>query len=189
MRTLILAPLLLALLAAAAPATKPTEIAVDDGTPAGKKSIAGSGHAVVLDAPAAAAEAKPGTSAPGGVMLTAVKIFGSRYGTPQPPAEDFSLWLCDADGKAVKEFKFPYKTFLRGDPKWVTLKLPEPAPLPAGGDGKFILCVGFNPQQTKGVYVHYDKHADGDSRTGLPGSLNDAFGQGDWMIRAVVTPK
>ena len=170
-------PLLCALLIliAAAPATKPaTELAIDDGTSAGKKSIAGSGHAVVLDAPA------------GGGMLTAVKIFGSRYGTPQPPAEDFSVWLCDADGKPQKEFKFPYKLFLRGDPKWVTLKLPEPAALPPSG--KFILCVGFNPQQTKGVYVHYDKHADGDNRTGLPGHLNDAFSQGDWMIRAVITP-
>ena len=186
MRPRSLAPLLLVIsLLAAAPATKPTEIAVDDGTPAGKKSIAGSGHAVVLESPAAT-PAKPGASTPGAAMLTAVKIFGSRYGTPQPPEEDFSLWLCDADGKAIKEFKFPYKTFLRGDPKWVTLKLPEPADLPAG---KFILCVGFNPQQTKGVYVHYDKSADGDNRRGLPGSLNDAFTQGDWMIRAVVTPR
>ena len=173
-------PLLVLILlsaAAAAPATRPapTEIAVDDGTSAGKKSIAGSGHAVVLAAPAT------------GGSLTAVKIFGSRYGTPQPPEEDFSLFLCDADGKQLKEFKFPYKLFLRGDPKWVTLKLPEPAPLPASG--KFILCVGFNPQQTKGVYVHYDKHPDGDNRVGLPGSLNDSFGQGDWMIRAVVAAK
>ena len=176
-------PLLLVMLlslGAAAPATKPaagkpTEIAVDDGTPAGKKSIGGSGHAVVLDAPA------------GGAMLTAVKIFGSRYGTPQPPAEDFHVWLCDADGKQLKEFKFPYKLFLRGDPRWVTLKLPDPAELPA--EGKFILCVGFNPQQTKGVYVHYDKAAEGDNRTGLPGQLNDAFAQGDWMIRAVVATK
>jgi RNA polymerase sigma-70 factor (ECF subfamily) len=166
---LLVAPLLLT---AAAPATKPAEIAVDDGVAAGKKSIAGSGHAVVLEAPS------------DGGKLVAVKIFGSRYGTPQPPVEDFHVWLCDGDGKQVKEFAFPYKLFLRGDPKWVTLKLPEPAELPKAGE-KFILCVGFDPQQTKGVYVHYDKHADGDNRTGLPGQLNDTFGQGDWMIRAV----
>ncbi|MEA2707536.1 MAG: hypothetical protein QOF78_137 [Phycisphaerales bacterium] len=177
---LLVMPLVLA--AAPAPATKPstpakpTELAIDDGLPAGKKSIAGSGHAIVLDAPAG-----------GGGALTAVKIFGSRYGTQQPPAEDFHVWLCDADGKQLKEFKFPYKLFLRGDPRWVTLKLPESANLPA--TGKFILCVGFNPQQTKGVYVHYDKSPDGDNRTGLPGQLNDAFGQGDWMIRAIVSPK
>jgi RNA polymerase sigma-70 factor (ECF subfamily) len=179
-RQLLLVTLLLLTAAAAAPATKPAapagkliEIAIDDGASAGRKSIAGSGHAVVLDSPT------------GGGSLVAVKIFGSRYGTPQPPAEDFSLYLCDADGKQLKEFKFPYKLFLRGDPRWVTLKLPDPVELPAAAD-KFILCVGFNPQQTKGVYVHFDKHADGDNRIGLPGSLNDAFGQGDWMIRAQV---
>jgi len=172
----LLVPVLLLIAAAAPPATKPTELSIDDGVSAGKKSIAGSGHAVVLD-----------SSGVAGGSLTAVKIFGARYGTPQPPEEDFSVWLCDADGNAQKEFKFPYKSFLRGDPKWVTLKLPAPAPLPAGE--KFILCVGFNPQQTKGVYLHYDKHADGDNRTGLPGSLNDSFGQGDWMIRALVTGK
>jgi len=173
--TLLIPALVLICAAAPAPATRPTELSIDDGVSAGKKSIAGSGHAVVLDAPA------------GGGSLAAVKIFGARYGTPQPPEEDFSVSLCDADGKPQKEFKFPYKLFLRGDPKWITLKLPEPAPLPASG--KFILCVGFNPQQTKGVYVHYDKHADGDNRVGLPGSLNDSFGQGDWMIRAVVATK
>jgi hypothetical protein len=26
---------------------------------------------------------------------------------------------------------------------------------------------------------------DGDSRSGLPPDVNDAFGKGDWMIRAV----
>jgi RNA polymerase sigma-70 factor (ECF subfamily) len=158
------------------PTTKPTELAIDDGTSAGKKSIAGSGHAVVFESPG------------DGATLTAVKIFGSRYGTPQPPAEDFHVWLCDADGKELKSFTFPYKLFLRGDPRWVTLKLPEPAALPKAGE-KFIVCIGFNPQQTKGVYVHYDKHADGDCRSGLPGQMNDAFGQGDWMIRAVVVKK
>ncbi len=179
MRTLapLVALFLLALAAAAPPPPdKPNEMAIDDGVSAGRKSIAGSGHAVVFDAPAGGA----GT-------LTAAKIFGSRYGTPQPPAEEFSLWLCDAEGKAIKAFKFPYKLFELGDPRWVTLKLPEPAPLPAGG--KFILGVGFNPERTKGVYVHHDKHADGDNRTGLPGDLSEKFTQGDWMIRAVVTPQ
>ena len=171
-------PPLLLLIAAAAPTTKSNEIAVDDGASVGKKSIAGSGHAVVLEAPGGAG---------GGATLTAVKIFGSRYGTPQPPAEDFHVWLCDADGKQLEEFKFPYKLFTRGDPKWVTLKLPEPAELPKSG--KFILCVAFNPERTKGVYVHYDKSAEGDNRTGVAGDLTQKFTQGDWMIRAVVSGK
>ena len=164
---------------AAPPATKPgdagkpSELATDDGKSAGKRSIAGTGHAVAFEAPA------------DGSQLVAVKIFGSRYGAQQPPAEDFHVYLCDADGAQIKDFAFPYKTFLRGGDRWVTLKLPAPAEVPKN----FVLCVAFNPTQTKGVYVHYDKSVDGDSRTGLPGNLNDAFDKGDWMIRAVVTPR
>jgi RNA polymerase sigma-70 factor (ECF subfamily) len=168
--------------AAAAPATKPgagadaanakpTELAVDDGKSAGKKSLGGSGHAVAFEADGE------------GQKLVAVKIFGSRYGAQQPPAEDFHVYLCDADGKQIKDFAFPYKLFLRGGDRWVTLKLAEPTEVPKN----FILCVSFNPTQSKGVYVHYDKASDGDSRTGLPGELNDAFAQGDWMIRATVS--
>jgi hypothetical protein len=152
-------------------AGKPTELAIDDGKSAGKKSIAGSGHAVGFDAPGE------------GCKLTAVKIYGSRYGAQAPPAEDFHVYLCDGDGKQIKDFPFPYKNFLRGGDRWVTLKLPEAAEVPA----KFIICVNFNPTQSKGVFVHYDAKADGDSRVGLPGELNDAFDKGDWMIRAVIS--
>ena len=81
----------------------------------------------------------------------------------------------------IKDFAFPYKLFLRGDPRWVTLKC-EPTPVPK----EFIVAASFNPSRTKGVYVHYDAAADGDSRAGIPPDLNDAFGKGDWMIRAVV---
>ena len=35
----------------------------------------------------------------------------------------------------------------------------------------FILWVSFDPTATKGVYVHYDKDLNGDSRVGLPGQL------------------
>src|SRR5688500_2748059 len=84
---------------AAAPTTKPAggkELAVDDGKSVGQKSIAGSGHGVVIEAPEASTQ------------VTAVKIFGSRYGTPSPPAESFTVTLCDLEGKEIKEFKFPY---------------------------------------------------------------------------------
>lgn len=161
---------------AAAPATKPaapgkpTELALDDGKSAGKKSIAGSGHAVGFEAPAE------------GCRVISVKIFGSRYGAQQPPADDFHVFLCDSDGKQIKDIPFPYKSFLRGGDRWVVLKLPEPADVPK----IFIVCVAFNPTASKGVFVHYDAKPDGDSRTGLPGELNDAFDKGDWMIRAII---
>ncbi|MGB7161006.1 MAG: hypothetical protein WBD40_23295 [Tepidisphaeraceae bacterium] len=156
-----------------APATQPAgkmkELAADDGKSAGKMSAAGGGHAIAFDAPGA------------GFALTGVRVFGSRYGTPDPPAEDFHVFLLDGDGKTLKDFAFPYKTFLRGEPRWVTLKV-DPTPLPPG---KFFICLGFNPERTKGVYVHYDSSPDGDSRIGLPGSMNDAA-KGDWMIRAII---
>src|SRR5438552_2829541 len=101
-----------------------------------------------------------------------------------PPDQDFHVYLCDSDGKTIKDFPFPYKTFLRGGDRWYTLKL-EATEVPK----KFIVCLSFNPSASKGVYVHYDAKVDGDSRVGLPGELNDAFDKGDWMIRAIVTGK
>jgi RNA polymerase sigma-70 factor (ECF subfamily) len=163
--------------APAPPTSKPTakgpsELAVDDGKSAGKSSMAGSGHAVAFEAPG------------DGHVLTAVKIYGSRYGAAEAPAEDFHVYLCDEEGKQIADVPFPYKNFARGGQRWVTLKLPEPKAVPR----HFILCVSFDPTATKGVYVHYDKEVNGDSRVGLPGKLNDAFEKGDWMIRAVVAP-
>ena len=155
--------------APAKPGAKPTEIALDDGKPVGKLSMAGGGHAVAFEAPGE------------GSTLTAIKIFGSRYGTPQPPKEDFHIFLCDADGKVIRDFAFPYRMLLRGDARWVTLKC-EPTALPQ----QFILVASFNPAATKGVYCHHDAEMNGDSRTGLPPDINEAFGKGDWMIRALV---
>ena len=149
---------------------KPAILSSDDGEAAGKKSIAGSGHAVLLETPQKS-------------ELLAVMIYGSRYGTPAPPKENFRVWLCDKDRKIVKEFEFPYSLFQRGEPKWVRLKT-EFADLPQS----FYLCVGFNPEQTKGIYVHYDKESSGGSFTGLPESDFKEFPDGDWMIRAMVRP-
>jgi hypothetical protein len=152
---------------------KPQEVARDDGKAAGKRSMAGSGHVVVFDAPAENS------------FLTAVKIHGSRYGMPHAPDEDFTLWLCDAKGQVLREFSFPYESFQRGDEKWVTLKIVEPTAV----SQKFMLIVGFNPTQTKGVYVSHDAKRDGDSRLGLPGDIGNKFSKGDWMIRALVDQK
>src|SRR5207302_47588 len=93
----------------------------------------------------------------------------------------FHVWLCDDQMRAVADFEFPYAKFDRGEPKWVKLPI-DPTNVPA----EFIVCVGFNPAATKGVYVHYDAKGAGNSLTGLPGAKPRAFARGDWMIRVHV---
>lgn len=150
-------------------AGQPEELAHDDGTAAGKKSIAGGGHAVRFEV--------TGDT----FYLTAVRIHGSRYGTPQAPNEDFHVWLCDAEMKAIADYPLPYSLFDRGEARWVTLRIP-----PTNVPSKFIVCVGFNPTATKGVFVSRDAASGGNSLSGLPGGGAGQFGEGDWLIRAVV---
>lgn len=148
------------------------ELALDDGEPAGKNSFANGGHAVLFDAPG------------NDWYLTAVRLYGSRYGYPQPPKEDFHVWLCDSNFKAIADFRFPYSRFTRGDPQDVILEV-EPTRVPR----RFIICVGFNPTRTKGIYVYHDKEASGRSYSGLPGRRGSRFSGGDWLIRAIVDQK
>ncbi len=148
---------------------KSIELSYDDGSSEGKKSIAGSGHAVIFEAPGE------------GCVLKAVRIYGSRYGYPRAPKEDFHIWLCDENFNVIKDFGLPYSRFKKGDPRWVTLRV-KPVEVPA----TFAICVGFNPEQRKGVYVHYDDSGSGNSFTGLPSKEMPVFSDGEWMIRAVI---
>ncbi len=147
-------------------AAEPMDLAQDDGKQAGKRSIAGSGHVVRFEIPG------------GDWYLTGVRIYGSRYGYPAPPKEDFHIWLCDGDFKVIADFPQPYAKFKRDKPRWVNLLL-EPTNVPS----EFIVCVGFNPTGTKGVYVGYDESGSGNSFTGLPGGDKNPFDEGDWLIR------
>jgi len=147
-------------------AGQPMDLAHDDGRQAGKSSIAGSGHAVRFTIPG------------GSWYLTGVRIYGSRYGYPAPPKEDFHIWLCDSDFKTIADFPQPYEKFKRGNPRWINSTL-KPTNVP----NEFIVCVGFNPTGTKGVYVGYDESGSGNSFTGLAGRKGRAFNKGDWLIR------
>ena len=146
---------------------RPTELAHDDGAPAGKRSFAGGGHAVRFQVEGDA------------WYLTAVSIHGARYGAL--PKEDFHVWLCDADLKPIADFPFPYSSFAAGPPKWATLEV-KPTSVPP----EFVVCVAFNPTATKGVFVSHDKEPSGNSLAGLPGFAGQAFPAGDWLIRAKV---
>ena len=140
-----------------------------DGTPASHRSIAGGGHAVRCSVRG------------DGWYLTQVAIYGSRYGRPGAPREDFHVWLCDKDFKTIADFPFPYSKFKRGSPGWVALPV-KPTNVPPD----FIVCVGFNPTRTKGVFVHHDKEGGGNSLVGLPGKGTREFREGDWLIRVSV---
>jgi hypothetical protein len=150
---------------------RPVTLKQDDSTPAGRNSLAGSGHAVRFQL----AEADKW-------YLRGVVVHGSRYGGSRPPEEDFHVWLCDAEFRAIAEFTFAYKAFERGEAKWVPLPIRTPTLVPK----EFIVCVGFNPTGSKGVFVSRDAASTGNTLAGLPGKGAQSFGPGDWLIRAVV---
>ncbi|MBN1256355.1 MAG: DUF3887 domain-containing protein [Planctomycetes bacterium] len=133
----------------------------------GIKSIGGNGPAIRFETPAA------------NCQLTAIRIYGSRYGNTQPPQEDFKVWVCDGNFQVIKEFTFPYSSFTRGDPKWVMLSM-EPTLVPI----TFVISAGFNAERTKGVYVHFDNSTSGNSFIWIPGQDRRPFNEGEWLIQA-----
>jgi len=145
---------------------QPLELAHDDGKPIGVGSFGGSGHAVRFGAPG------------DDWYLAGVRIHGSRYGQWMAPREDFHVWLCDKDFKVIADFPQRYSRFRRGNPRWVTMSV-KPTNVPS----EFVICVAFNPTQTKGVYVGYDGSVNGNSYVGLAGKPGAGFDKGDWMIR------
>ncbi|MDD5458979.1 MAG: DUF3108 domain-containing protein [Phycisphaerae bacterium] len=154
------------------------ELSHDDGKRAGRESIAFSGHSVKFES--------PGQSC----FLKAVRIYGSRYGTDQPPQEDFHIYVCDENFKPIADLAFPYSRFQKGDkdgnPKgWVALNI-DRAQMPTELPSTFFISVDFKPERTKGVYVYYDAASSGDSYIAVPGQELKPFDRGDWMIRAVV---
>jgi RNA polymerase sigma-70 factor (ECF subfamily) len=156
----------------AAKATAPaaTELHYGDGKPGGKRSLGGSGEMIQFS-----------LSGDKG-KITGIRIHGSRYGTPQPPAEDFLIYGVSEDQSEVLFTETaPYKLFARGDEKWVDVKFKKPREVPK----TFWIVLDFKAHQTKGVYVSYDTSSGGKhSKSGLPGqqSADVDFG-GDWMIR------
>jgi beta-lactamase regulating signal transducer with metallopeptidase domain len=149
------------------------ELAYDDGKSAGIESIAGGAHFVKFQNE-------------GSAEIIGIKVYGSRYGTPQPPKENFTIIVGNQNNEPIETMEFPYSTFKRGNPTWYTIKMPKPV---AVGQ-EFYVCVDFFPEKTKGVYVHYDKEASGHSFIGSTTDNVEAkpFDRGDWMIRAVVRP-
>jgi hypothetical protein len=154
-----------------AAARESRELSNDNGTMSGKRSIAGGGHAVKFKV--------EGNSN----YVTSVSLHGSRYGMPQPPREDFHVWICNANFKPIATFKFRYSAFTRGNPDWKKFTI-KPTKVPED----FIVCFAFNPQQTKGVFVSHDnKKPSETSLVGIPGRGEpEPFTEGNWLIRCKV---
>ena len=151
-------------------AAKPQELSHDNGVMASKSSIAGGGHAVKFKV--------DGESS----YVTSVSLHGSRYGEARPPKEKFKVWICDAQFKPIATFEFPYASFTRDNPGWKSFRV-RPTRVP----GDFIVCFGFNPHQTKGVFVSYDDKPGETSLVGVPGQDEPKpFAKGNWLIRCKV---
>ncbi len=135
-----------------------------------KRSLGGSGHAIAFGRPARAKS------------VVALEIFASRYGLPQPPQEDFHVYLLDQDQKIIKDLTYPYSMILRSSKmRWYTLAVPG-VEVPE----KFHVAFSFNPHRTKGIYLGVDKNVDAShSYVGLPDSGFEPVSDGyDWMVRA-----
>lgn len=146
------------------------ELSHDNGAMAGKLSINGSGHAVKFKV--------DGDS----WYVTSVRLHGSRYGEPRPPKEKFKVWICDAQFQPIAMFRFPYSSYTRSDPVWKSFRI-RPTRVPED----FIICFGFNPQRTKGIYASYDDKPSETSLVGLPGEGQPKpFAKGNWLIRCKV---
>jgi RNA polymerase sigma-70 factor (ECF subfamily) len=140
-----------------------------DGTADGKKSLGGNGHLILFDAGKADR------------WLTGVEVLGARYGMPQPPQEDFHLYVTDAQGQVLHDLALPYGTFARANPYWCQLPV-APVQVPK----EFGIGLAFNPGATKGVYVSTDKTEVSHSYTWLPGKGMTKLDGSDWLVRPTV---
>ncbi len=146
---------------------QPVKLALDDDAGDGKKSIAAGGHARKFAVPGA-----------GDWYLSAVSVYGARYGPAKAPDTKFDVSLCDSGLKSIATWQKPYARFERGELKWVRFDVP-PTRVPQ----TFYVCLNFRPTATNGVYVGFDASTSGNSVVGVPGKPGTPFPDGDWMIR------
>lgn len=166
--------------ASAASATEPdvpegtTPLSHVDDTAEGKRSLGGSGHAVLFE--------RPGNAR----FVEAVEIFGGRYGHPEPPDEDFHLYLLNDKRQILADVLCQYGTIERGELRWYALRTPS-IEVPEA----FYVALSFNPQQTKGIFLGLDKDVrKTHSFIGLPDHGFDEVDEYyEWMVRVHLAEK
>ena len=145
-----------------------------DGVPDGKKSLRGSGEMIQLEL------------SPKDALLAGIEVHGSRYGTADPPKQQFLIYILSGDQSEITATKMAqYSLFERGDAKWVSIKSDKPVQFPENG----WVVLDFRATPTKGVFVSYDADSGGErSRAGLPGIEAQKLDfVGDWMIRPILS--
>ncbi len=138
-----------------------------DSTAEGKRSLGASGHAVAFER-----QAQP--------FVEAIDIFAGRYGVPEPPAEDFHVYILNEQQQILADLNYPYSLIERDELRWYTLRTPS-IEVPE----KFYVALNFNPSQTKGIYLGFDESvAESHSFQGLPDSgFQPVKEKHDWMVR------
>ena len=117
-------------LIAATAASAEKELKHDDGKQAGRKSAAGTGHAITFKAPR------------GKWWVRAVAVYGARYGGGyDPKMTPFDVTVCDADMRALTGTEAMYSEFRSGAFSWVDVELTEPIQVTA----PFHVVVAFDP--------------------------------------------
>jgi hypothetical protein len=147
----------------------------NSGTETSRMSIGGSGEGRKFAAPSN-----------GDWYITAVWVYGSRYGDEKPPSTMFDIALSDADAKLISIWKGPYASFpfaTQGD-AWARFGVPS-THVPTN----FYVTLNFRASASSGVYVAYDSSTKGNSIESLPGKPPHAFADGDWMIRVELEQK
>jgi hypothetical protein len=145
-----------------------------DGVPDGKKSLGGSGEMIQL------------ALSPKNAMLAGIEVHGSRYGTADPPKQQFLIYILNSDQSEIMATKMAqYSLFERGEEKWVSINFDKPVQFPENG----WVVLDFRATPKKGVYVSFDAEGSGErSRAGLPGIEAQKLDfVGDWMIRPIVS--
>jgi hypothetical protein len=146
-------------------------LARGEGEPLDKASTAGSGHAVLFQAPAKQR------------LLTRVSLCGQRYGGDYDPGETFfHLFVCDKKLRPLARSAHEYALFPTDELTWIELEIP-PIEVPR----EFALLVHFDPSRTQGVYLGEWKEEKAASLHGLPEKVGERTEKGEgWMIRATL---
>lgn len=143
-------------------------------TSSDKRSLGASGHAMTFTRPEKAH------------FVESLEIFASRYGYPEPPQEDFHLYLLNEKNQIIADLKYPYSMIKRGDMRWYELRTPS-IEVPE----TFTVALSFNPHQTKGIYLGLDTStSESRALVGLPKDGFEKFNRpGNWMIRVAMSEK